>query len=126
MWRLVALRRLYRRNVDIAIHRPGPLAVDDSLDLTASRLLLAHLGILSLKSFDDLLAVQRFNEPDRKFNYLQNFSVLDKTKEYAFDRVFYAPFIPIHSSRALSLCVCVCVQTGDIPNWCHLCTVRAV
>jgi len=39
------------------------------------------LGVLSWQNFDEFLSVQKFNDADRKFNYLQNFSVLDKTKE---------------------------------------------
>jgi len=71
----------YGLSVDISIKRPNPVALDDSLDPTAGRLLLTHLGLLSLSNFDEFLMLQRFNEPDRKFNYLQNYSILDKSRE---------------------------------------------
>ena len=68
--------------MDVSLKRPEPLVIDDNLDPTASRLMLSHLGLLSLENFDELMMVQKFNDPDRKFNYLQNFAVLDKSKEY--------------------------------------------
>lgn len=48
------------------------------------RLILAHLGILSVENYEDLFEVQKFNDPDHKFNYLQNFNVLDKSREFIF------------------------------------------
>jgi len=68
-------------NVDVAVRRPVSQIPDDSLDPTSARLFLSHLGITSLDMFEDLIPLQKFNDPDHKFNYLQNFTVLDKTKE---------------------------------------------
>jgi len=71
----------FGRNVDVALKRPTAVINDDSLDPTAARLFLSHIGITSMDMFEDLIPLQKFNDPDHKFNYLQNFTVLDKTKE---------------------------------------------
>jgi hypothetical protein len=49
--------------------------------MTATRLFLTHFGLNSIVNYEDFLAVQKFADADHKFNYLQNFNVLDKTRE---------------------------------------------
>lgn len=70
-----------RRNLNVAIKRTEPLTFDDNSDMTAARLFLSHMSFLRPINYDELFAVQKFHDPDHKFNYLQNFSVLDKTRE---------------------------------------------
>jgi len=68
-------------DIDISLKRTPPIVFDDKLDPTSSRLLLSHLGISALNNYDELFSVQRFNDPLSRFNYLQNFANLDKTRE---------------------------------------------
>jgi hypothetical protein len=72
---------LFRRDVDISVHRTNPLEFNDSLDFTPSRLLLSQLGLGALTNYENFFAVQKFNSPETKFNYLQNFNLIDKSKE---------------------------------------------
>jgi len=76
----VLAARHYGRNLDVSTHRPEQPAVNDQLDHAPSRLLMNHLGLSSLENFENLGALQKFNDPN-KFNYLQNFNVLDKNRE---------------------------------------------
>jgi hypothetical protein len=71
----------YGRAVDIKLNRTEEDVKDDKLDSTNSRLFLSCLGINSIENYDELFTVQRFNDPQSRFNYLQNFANLDKTKE---------------------------------------------
>jgi len=68
-------------NVNVACKRTPANQFDDLSDNTVTRLFLSHLGLTSLANFEEIINLQKFNVPDQKFNYLQNFNVLDKTKE---------------------------------------------
>jgi len=72
----------YGRNVDCSVSRTlPPDFFDDNEDFTPTRLLVNHLGIGNLMNYENFLAVQKFNSPESKFNYTQNFNLIDKNKE---------------------------------------------
>jgi len=75
----IHLRRTCFGHKDNTVKRPRLPPQDIESDTTASRILLAHLGMLSLDNRSSFSLLQ--SDPAKPFNFLQNFKSLDAIPE---------------------------------------------